>query len=296
MLGKFKPCLRVMTISLYTVVFCYPRKFHVYSVQLIVYTELDKNVIIGKVERCLGRRVKMTKQSKEERVHTVFQDIANKYDVMNSVISFKRHIAWRKDTMRRMNVQRGQRALDVCCGTADWTISLAESVGPTGQVHGLDFSKNMLSVGREKVAVKGFRNVQLVHGNAMELPFPDNSFDFVTIGFGLRNVPDYMQVLKEMRRVAKPGGKVVCLETSQPTLPGFRQIYYFYFSYIMPLLGKLLAKKYGHYSWLQESAKDFPGRDKLAEMFRQAGLVDIQVKPYDGGVAAMHMGVKPKGK
>ncbi|MEG6616645.1 demethylmenaquinone methyltransferase [Peptococcaceae bacterium 1198_IL3148] len=234
------------------------------------------------------------KQSKEQRVHTVFEDISDKYDVMNSVISFKRHLAWRRDTMKRMDVQRGQRALDVCCGTADWTIALAEQVGASGEVKGLDFSKNMLKVGKDKVQDKGLKNVELIHGNAMELPFADNSFNYVTIGFGLRNVPDYMQVLKEMQRVAKPGGKVVCLETSQPTIPGYRQLYYFYFSYIMPLFGKLLAKNYGHYSWLQESAKEFPGRDELAQMFRDAGLVDVQVKPYDGGVAAMHMGVKPE--
>lgn len=236
----------------------------------------------------------MVKQSKEERVHRVFQDIAGKYDVMNSVISFKRHIAWRKDTMKRMNVQKGQQALDVCCGTADWSIFLAEKVGSAGKVYGLDFSENMLKVGQQKVAARGLKNIELIQGNAMELPFADNSFDFVTIGFGLRNVPDYMQVLREMRRVAKPGGQVVCLETSQPTIPGFRQIYYAYFSYVMPLLGKLLAKRYGHYSWLQESARDFPGREELAEMFRQAGLVDIKIKAYDGGVAAMHMGLKPQ--
>ena len=235
----------------------------------------------------------MKKQSKEERVHGVFQDIADNYDVMNSVISFKRHKAWRKDTMRRMNVQRGHHTLDVCCGTADWAISLAEKVGVTGKVYGLDFSQNMLTVGQEKVKARGLTNIELIQGNAMELPFADNSFDFVTIGFGLRNVPDYLQVLKEMQRVAKPGGKVVCLETSQPTIPGFRQLYYAYFRYIMPLLGKMLANKYGHYSWLQESAKDFPGREELADMFREAGLVDTQIKAYDGGVAAMHMGIKP---
>ncbi|AQS59232.1 demethylmenaquinone methyltransferase [Desulforamulus ferrireducens] len=236
----------------------------------------------------------MSKQSKEERVYSVFQDIASKYDVMNSVISFKRHKAWRKDTMRRMNVQQGQHALDVCCGTADWAIAMAEKVGATGKVYGLDFSQNMLAVGKEKIKAKGITNIELVQGNAMELPFADNSFDFVTIGFGLRNVPDYLQVLKEMHRVAKPGGKIVCLETSQPTTPVFRQLYYAYFKYIMPLLGKMLANKYGQYSWLQESAKDFPGREELAELFRQAGLVDIKIKSYDGGVAAMHMGTKPK--
>lgn len=229
-------------------------------------------------------------QTKEEKVHHVFEKIYDHYDKMNSVISFKQHVKWRSDTMKMMNVQKGSTALDVCCGTADWTIALAEAVGPNGEVTGLDFSQNMLKVGKEKV--RHLQQVELVHGNAMELPFPDNSFDYVTIGFGLRNVPDVMQVLKEMHRVVKPGGMVVCLETSQPTLFGFKQLYYFYFRFIMPLFGKLFAKSYQEYSWLQESARSFPGMKELANMFRKAGLVDVTYKPYTGGAAAVHIGKK----
>ncbi|MGY3714125.1 demethylmenaquinone methyltransferase [Sutcliffiella cohnii] len=235
----------------------------------------------------------MQHPSKEERVHKVFEKIYGNYDKMNSVISFKRHTAWRKDTMKRMNVQKGASALDVCCGTADWTIALSEAVGDSGKVSGLDFSKNMLSIGEEKVKALGKKNIELVHGNAMELPYEDNTFDYVTIGFGLRNVPDYFQVLKEMYRVVKPGGKVVCLETSQPTLIGFRQMYFLYFQYIMPALGKIFAKSYEEYAWLHESAKDFPGMKELKEMFEKAGFENVQVKAYTGGVAAMHLGFKP---
>ncbi|MDQ0232958.1 demethylmenaquinone methyltransferase [Metabacillus malikii] len=230
--------------------------------------------------------------SKEERVHGVFEKIYKNYDQMNSVISFQRHKAWRKETMRIMQVQPGQKALDVCCGTADWSIALADKVGETGQVTGLDFSKNMLKIGQEKVEQLGLKNVTLLHGNAMELPFDDNTFDVVTIGFGLRNVPDYMQVLKEMNRVLKPGGKAVCLETSQPTAPIFKQFFAVYFRYIMPLFGKIFAKSYKEYSWLQESARDFPGMQELANMFRDAGFIEVQVKPFTGGVAAMHLGIK----
>ncbi|MBX9970350.1 demethylmenaquinone methyltransferase [Priestia aryabhattai] len=231
-------------------------------------------------------------QSKEQRVHGVFEKIYKNYDQMNSVISFQRHKAWRKDTMKRMNVQKGTKALDVCCGTADWTLAMAEAVGETGEAVGLDFSQNMLKIGEEKVKNSPFLNITLLHGNAMELPFEDNSFDYVTIGFGLRNVPDYLQVLKEMQRVVKPGGKVVCLETSQPTMIGYRQMYLLYFKYIMPALGKMVAKSYDEYSWLQESARDFPGQKQLADMFREAGLTDVEVKSYTGGVAAMHLGYK----
>ncbi|GKU81008.1 demethylmenaquinone methyltransferase [Niallia sp. NCCP-28] len=231
-------------------------------------------------------------QSKEEKVHHVFEKIYGNYDKMNTLISFQQHKFWRKDTMKKMNVSKGAAALDVCCGTADWTISLADAVGPTGHATGLDFSENMLSIGKEKT--KSRSNIKLIHGNAMNLPFPDNSFDYVTIGFGLRNVPDYLQVLKEMRRVVKPGGTVVCLETSQPTMPVFKQGYYFYFRFIMPLFGKLFAKSYKEYSWLQESARDFPGMEELKNMFEQAGLSNVSYKPYSGGVAAAHFGYKEK--
>jgi demethylmenaquinone methyltransferase/2-methoxy-6-polyprenyl-1,4-benzoquinol methylase len=229
-------------------------------------------------------------QSKEERVHHVFEKIYNNYDKMNSVISFQQHIRWRTDTMKKMNVKKGAKALDVCCGTADWTIALADAVGPNGEVIGLDFSKNMLKIGQEKV--KSLSQVKLIHGNAMELPFEDNSFDYVTIGFGLRNVPDYLQVLKEMYRVVKPGGMVVCLETSHPTLFGFKQLYYFYFRFIMPFFGKLFAKSYKEYSWLNESTRNFPGMKELAQMFKQAGYKNIYFKAYTGGVAAVHIGYK----
>ncbi|MCM3003920.1 demethylmenaquinone methyltransferase [Priestia koreensis] len=233
-------------------------------------------------------------QSKEQRVHNVFEKIYKNYDQMNSVISFQRHKAWRQDTMKRMDVQKGSKALDVCCGTADWTLALAEAVGEKGEVVGLDFSQNMLKIGEEKVAGSSHKNIELIHGNAMELPFPDNTFDYVTIGFGLRNVPDYMTVLKEMHRVVKPGGKVVCLETSQPTTPGYRQLYFLYFKHIMPMLGKLVAKSYEEYSWLQESTVNFPGKKELAKMFDEAGFAKVEVKSYTGGVAAMHMGYKDK--
>ena len=231
-------------------------------------------------------------QSKEQRVHKVFEKISDNYDKMNSVISFQQHVKWRRDTMKRMDVKPGSKALDLCCGTADWTIALAEAVGSSGEVVGLDFSKNMLKVGIEKVDNLGLKQVKLIHGNAMELPFPDNSFDYVTIGFGLRNVPDYLQVLKEMLRVLKPGGVAVCLETSQPTLIGYKQLFYFYFQYIMPFFGKLLAKSYNEYAWLHESARDFPGMKELARLFEKAGFKKVMYKPYSGGAAAVHMGYK----
>ena len=229
-------------------------------------------------------------KSKEQHVHEVFEKISTNYDSMNSVISFQQHKQWRSDTMKAMQVKEGSAALDVCCGTADWTIALANDVGPTGMVKGLDFSQNMLNVGKEKV--KDLPQVELVHGNAMELPFEDNTFDYVTIGFGLRNVPDYAQVLREMTRVAKPGGMIVCLETSQPDSKLFNAAFRFYFRFIMPIFGKLFAKSYKEYSWLQESQKDFPNRAALSKLFEEVGMVNVSSKPYSGGAAARHIGYK----
>ncbi|WP_338551732.1 demethylmenaquinone methyltransferase [Paenibacillus sp. KS-LC4] len=227
-------------------------------------------------------------------VHAVFENIAPKYDLMNDLLSFRRHKAWRKFTMRKMNVQRGQTALDLCCGTCDWTISLAQA-SESGAISGLDFSQNMLNVGYEKVKQLSLdKQITLVQGNAMQLPYEDNSFDYVTIGFGLRNVPDYLQVLKEMHRVVKPGGQVVCLELSKPSWQPFKALYYLYFERILPMIGKLVAKRFQEYKWLPDSLKLFPDLKQLSALFEEAGLEQVKGYPLTGGIAALHIGIKEK--
>nr|WP_174819924.1 demethylmenaquinone methyltransferase [Paenibacillus koleovorans] len=234
------------------------------------------------------------KTSKEKFVHSVFESIAPKYDLMNDLISFRRHKAWRKFTMKKMAVKPGSTAIDLCCGTCDWTLSLAEHSG-TGAITGLDFSQNMLDIGQMKVDKQGrSKQIKLIQGNAMALPFEDNTFDYATIGFALRNVPDLVQVLKEMHRVVKPGGMVVSLELSKPTWQPFKSIYYFYFQKLLPLIGKLVAKKYEQYKWLPESLIHFPDYEQLAGICRELGLTDVRVYPFFGGVAALHIGIKEK--
>ncbi|KIL41592.1 ubiquinone biosynthesis methyltransferase UbiE [Gordoniibacillus kamchatkensis] len=232
-------------------------------------------------------------KTKEQFVHEVFESIAPKYDKMNDILSFRRHKAWRKFTMNKMSVKPGTAAIDVCCGILRLGYRLAEASG-SGRIVGLDFSQNMLDYGAAKIGRLGLEGqIELVRGNAMSLPYEDNTFDYATIGFALRNVPDLVKVIEEMRRVVKPGGMVVSLELSKPTWQPFKGLYYFYFRQVLPFLGKLLAGRYEQYKWLPESLVQFPDHKQLAEIFRRTGLRDVKAYPLTGGIAALHIGVKP---
>lgn len=236
---------------------------------------------------------KRTGEEKAKFVHSVFQSIAKDYDRMNTLLSFRMHKSWRKFAMKKMDVQLGDTAIDVCCGTCDWTIALAEA-SQSGKVVGLDFSENMLTIGEKKVVKQHLdKQIQLVQGNAMKLPYPDHTFDYATIGFALRNVPDFVQVLQEMKRVVKPGGWVVSLELSKPTWKPFRALYYFYFQRLLPLLGKLFANRYEQYRWLPESLIQFPDYEELAKIMREEVGLEVQVYPLTGGITALHIGRKP---
>ena len=238
----------------------------------------------------------MTREGEEKSrfVHQVFENIAKDYDRMNSLLSFRMHKVWRKFAMKKMQVKPGETALDVCCGTCDWAISLARA-SESGEIVGLDFSQKMLDVGRVKVEKQGLSGqIRLVQGDAMNLPFPDNTIDHATIGFALRNVPGLVQVLTEMKRVVKPGGQVVSLELSKPAWPPFRAVYYFYFQRILPLMGKWFAGRYEQYRWLPESLIPFPDYKELAQLLKEeVGLEEVQVYPLSGGITALHIGKKP---
>lgn len=231
-------------------------------------------------------------QNKEEFVHDVFESIAPKYDRMNTLISFGMHKYWRRYTMKKMGIQAGESAIDIACGTCDWTISLAKASKAQDQIVGLDFSKNMLQIGREKLIKEGLPEVKLVHGSALDIPFEDNTFDYATIGFALRNVPDLEKTIREMMRVVKPGGKVVSLELSKPTWPPFRFLYYIYFQKILPFLGKLFANRYEQYRWLPESLIQFPDYKQLEQIFYDIGFEKVDTHPLSGGIVAVHIGTK----
>jgi demethylmenaquinone methyltransferase / 2-methoxy-6-polyprenyl-1,4-benzoquinol methylase len=236
----------------------------------------------------------VSQETKAAHVHRVFSRIAKRYDLMNSVLSFYQHKLWRRFAMKHVLLAEGGKALDVACGTGDWTLALAKRTGPTGEVVGIDFCEEMLEVAEEKVQRRGLseRPIKLMVGDAMALPFDDSSFDVATIGFALRNVPDILTVLKEMNRVVKPGGSVVSLELSKPEFPPFRAMYYLYFNRILPRIGALAVKEKEPYAWLPESLRNFPDRKGLEALFRQAGLRDVKSYPLTGGIAALHVGTK----
>jgi len=233
-------------------------------------------------------------ESKAAHVHKVFSRIARRYDLMNSVLSLWQHKLWRRFAMRHAKLDTGGKAIDVACGTGDWTFSLARRVGAEGNVVGIDFCAEMLEVAQEKLdRMKSLTSrIQLVEGDAMNLPFPASTFEVATIGFALRNVPDILSVVKEMTRVVRPGGQVISLELSKPEAPIFKSIYYFYFNRILPVIGRLAVRDAESYAWLPESLRDFPNRQGLEQMFREAGLTDVRSYPLTGGVAALHIGTK----
>lgn len=235
--------------------------------------------------------------SKEEKVHYVFEHIAKNYDLMNTILSAGFHKRWRKFTMRRMNIQPGQAAIDVCAGTGDWTIALASEVGPEGKVVGLDFSQEMLNRSYPKIEAAGVeRQISMVYGNAMDLPYEDNTFHYSTIGFALRNVPDIRKTLSEMMRVVKPDGQIVSLELSKPVWKPFRALYFFYFYKILPLIGNLASRDGVSYSWLPESLTNFPDQQELKKIFEEVGMTDVKVWNFFGGICALHIGRKPVGE
>lgn len=225
----------------------------------------------------------------ENRIQTIFNSISDDYDHMNDIISFNQHTIWRNRTNKEIFVKPGQKVLDLCCGTGDWTIQLAEN--QEAEITGLDFSENMLKVAAGKTAQ--FNNITLTQGDATDLPYDDNTFDIVTIGFGLRNLPDYLSGIKEFYRVLKPGGQLVILETSNPESKLMNFGFKIYFGKIMPVLGEKIAGSGQEYTWLFESTSKFLSKKELKTMMQQNGYINIKVIPHTFGTAATHIGYKP---
>lgn len=230
---------------------------------------------------------------KQARVADVFDSVASRYDIMNDLMSFGVHRLWKHFTVEVSALRAGQQVLDLAAGTGDLTALMSKRVGDKGRVIISDINGNMLGIGRQRLTDKGIvGNIDYVQANAELLPFPDNYFDCVTIGFGLRNVTDKDKALHAMQRVLKPGGKLLILEFSKPVIPGLSKIYDLYSFKLLPAIGKLIANDPESYRYLAESIRMHPDQQTLIKMMQAAGLERCEYYNLSGGIVALHKGYK----
>lgn len=236
-------------------------------------------------------RIPRRHENRKEYIHAIFSSVAHRYDLMNSLLSLKQDEYWRRFAVSKTGLCKGGSALDVCCGTGKMLSELAMVALPQGDVVGIDFNKKMLRKAVDNLANGGLGcYVELIMGEATDLPFRNNSFDCATIGFGLRNIQDIVGAINEMRRVVKTGGRVVSLEFSTPTSPLLKHICYLYLDYWVPFLGKLVAGEEA-YRLLSDSIQGFPHQREIRELFEKAGLGDTVYFELTGGIATVHVGV-----
>ena len=234
------------------------------------------------------------KQDKAGRVGAVFDSVAGRYDIMNDLMSFGVHRLWKRYAAELTAVRPGQRILDLAGGTGDLARLLAPRVGQQGHVTVSDINAAMLNHGRERLTDAGLAgNIDYVQADAQQLPFADNSYDVVTIGFGLRNVTDPQLALTAMTRCLKPGGRLLVLEFSKPTSGLLKSVYDTYSFRILPALGKQIADDADSYRYLAESIRMHPDQETLLEMLKTAGLVRCEYFNLTGGIVAVHRGFKP---
>lgn len=230
---------------------------------------------------------------KAKRVADVFHSVADNYDLMNDVMSLGVHRIWKRFTLSQTGLKTGQKVLDLAGGTGDLAMKMATMVGSSGQVVLSDINGSMLRRGRERLTDNGIAgNIEYVQANAECLPFPDNTFDCITIAFGLRNVTDKDKALRSMYRVLKPGGRLLVLEFSKPVIPGLAPVYDAYSFKLLPLMGKLIAKDADSYQYLAESIRMHPDQETLKGMMEAAGFSKTKYHNLTGGIVALHKGFK----
>ena len=234
---------------------------------------------------------KVTPEAKNARVRGVFDSVAGKYDLMNDLMSGGLHRLWKRFALLQTGLRPGGRALDVASGTGDLGAGLARQVGPTGLAVLTDINREMLTRGRDRLLDEGLcGNVAFVIANAECLPFPDRSFDCVTIGFGLRNVTDKAAALASMRRVLRPGGRLLVLEFSKLQVKPLQPAYDAWSFKVLPRLGSLVARDEASYRYLAESIRMHPDQPTLAAMMKDAGFEDCRWHNLAGGGVALHVG------
>ena len=231
---------------------------------------------------------------KVNRVADVFHSVAAKYDVMNDLMSGGIHRIWKRITIESSGARPGHKILDIAGGTGDLTRRFAQIVGQSGKVVLADINDSMLKVGRDKLIDKGVAgNVEYVQANAECLPFEDNTFDIITIAFGLRNVTDKDAALRSMNRVLKPGGKLMVLEFSKTENPLLTKAYDFYSFNLLPKMGQLIANDAESYRYLAESIRMHPDQETLKGMMDSSGFVQTRYRNLTQGIVALHTGIKP---
>jgi len=230
---------------------------------------------------------------KQAKVAEVFHSVASKYDLMNDVMSMGIHRLWKRFAITLSGVRRGQRVLDIAGGTGDLARVFSREVGETGRVVLSDINESMLAVGRDRLLDQGCTNVDFVLANAETLePFADESFDLLTISFGLRNVTDKDAALRSMYRVLKPGGRLLVLEFSKPVFEPLSKLYDLYSFTALPIMGKLIANDSESYRYLAESIRMHPDQRTLKQMMQAAGFVSCDYHNLTGGIVALHRGFK----
>ncbi len=233
------------------------------------------------------------KAVKADKVADVFHSVADKYDVMNDLMSAGIHRLWKRYTIETSGAKKGDKILDLAGGTGDLAAKFARIVGPEGLVTLSDINGSMLENGRERLTNMGIAgNVEYVQANAECLPFEDNLYDIITIAFGLRNVTDKDAALRSMYRVLKPGGKLMVLEFSKPVLPGLKPVYDQYSFKLLPLIGKLVANDADSYRYLAESIRMHPDQETLKGMMEDAGFERVSYHNMTGGIVTLHTGYK----
>lgn len=228
--------------------------------------------------------------SKKEQVTQMFNRISGSYDLLNRMLSLGIDVRWRKVLVGKLRLAQPSRVLDVATGTADLALAIAEAL-PAAHVTGLDIAEEMLVIGRTKIEKRGLANrIQLETGDAERLPYPDGSFDAITVAFGVRNFEDLGQGLGEMYRVLKPGGRLFVLEFSQPKGWLFRPIFQLYFKYLLPLVGRLTSKDARAYQYLFESVQAFPEGETFLELMRNKGFEQTGWTSLTFGTCAIYEG------
>lgn len=232
-------------------------------------------------------------EDKATRVAEVFHSVANKYDIMNDLMSGGVHRLWKRYTINAAGVKKGDKVLDLAGGTGDLAAKFTRIVGREGKVVLSDINPSMLEQGRERLTNMGIAgNIEYVEANAEELPFEDNSFDLVTMAFGLRNVTDKDKALRSIFRTIKPGGKLMVLEFSKPVVPGLNTVYDHYSFKVLPVVGKIVANDADSYRYLAESIRMHPDQETLKGMIEEAGFEKVSYHNMTGGIVALHTGYK----